>query len=196
MKQLTNFFNIIIGVILISGAIWYLVYLSPKNVNYTKKVAYEFQNQNKQTNHISQSDNVITHNKPKKKDYVVENIPAVYYENSTPRDQLYNVLNTNKKVITILCPEKSFLTKLFIYSFEKKLAKNVNKNYYYYIVFQYDDDYEYKCEKGGQYCAPRYLLEACTDKLCIVNPRKRQNLILTRLNPDIAMQILDQYKNW
>jgi len=195
MKTLTNLLNTIIGIFLLIGIIWYFLYLSPTNQNYKTKVASQIQNKDFKTTNFKKAETVVVH-KSEEKYYEIETIPPIYYQRSMPDDQFYNVLNTNKKVILILCPDKSYMTKFFIYNFQKKLEKSPNKDYYYYLVFQYDKNYDYKCSRGGQYCAPRYLLEACTDRLCIVNPYKRETLILKKLNPDLAMKLIDENITW
>lgn len=195
MKQFIKVLNAIIGTFLIIGIIEYLIYLSPNNENYNKQVVSNLQSQKTQPMNMNKHANVITHGNVEKP-YIVEAIPSVYYERSSARDQFYNVLNSNRKVIFIMYPKQSYMTYFFKRKFEKELAKNTDKYYYYYLAYEYDKDFEYRCTNKNPYCAPRYLSETCTDKLCIVNPRKRQTLILPKLNANLAISIIEEYKNW
>ena len=135
----------------------------------------------------------ISENAPKG----TQKIPEKVIEATTGLDNLSNILYAEKKVIYFAYPDFCPYSKDFKNKLEASLKQAgdvFTQNYYYHPDPQGRSTVVY-CKQQTRDCIQNYLLQNCSEKVCIINPQKHEIVKLSR-SPQLIYDTVKQYKDW
>ncbi len=127
-----------------------------------------------------------------------QNIPASVYENTLPDDKFANILTTNRKSIYYAYFGECSEANVFLDDLEKlmKTYPELGSYYFYYPDPQERTTTVYCRKVGTTQCIQNYLLQNCSNNMCIINPMKKQILKITDQNFRQAFDKIYQYRKW
>ena len=128
----------------------------------------------------------------------VRNIPDRVYKNTLKNDNLAGILTANQKVIYFAYLGNCTESNAFLADLENIMSKHSELKY----LYQYYPDPQERttlvtCNKvGTNDCVQNYLLQNCSENMCIINPAKRQLIKIPISDYKVAFDRIYKYKNW
>src|SRR5574344_133821 len=124
-----------------------------------------------------------------------EKIPEEVYANTQGNDELFQVINSNRKIIYYPYSNNSEGNSIKR-NIQAGLDKEQLNSYYNYYPDLQVPPHLIKCKNKTDKCAFVYLYNNCSDKICIIHPKRKE--IVKINNDDFArfMRRAIRLKNW
>ena len=128
----------------------------------------------------------------------VSNIPERIYKNTLTSDNLAGFLTSRQKIIYYAYLENCTESNAFLADLESMMSKYPELKYIYrYYPSPQEHTTLVTCNKAGTNdCVENYLIQNCSENLCIINPTKKQLVKIAATDPKIAFERIYKYKNW
>lgn len=125
-------------------------------------------------------------------------IPERVYANTLNSDKFANILTSNKKIIYYSYFADSTDANTFLDDLEKLISQypEIKTAYDYHLDAREGSASVYCNKVGTTDCIQNYLLQNCSNNLCIINPIKKQILKISNTDYRQAFDKIYQYKNW
>lgn len=125
-----------------------------------------------------------------KSPYYAEKIPNSVYLNTKESDKLFKVINSDKKII-YYSYANSPMGNSIKYNIQAGLDKE-NLNYYYNFEPNLQSSLtRIRCKNKTNLCAQPYLIENCSDKVCIIHPKRKE---IVKINNGDFVEIIRKAK--
>ncbi len=127
-----------------------------------------------------------------------QSIPESVYKNTLPNDKFANILTSHRKVIYYAYLGDCSEANVFLDDLEKlmKTYPELGSYYFYYPDPQERTTTVYCNKVGTTECIYNYLLQNCSNNMCIINPDKKQILKISSQNFRQAFDKIYTYRKW
>lgn len=208
-EKVKNIIGYTLSTIFVVALAYFILQSSSINFTFDKKIKYFFKNnatfKNLATNDF---DIFILPSSTKPRNLSDRVIEGIKYYNSWK-----NILNTNKKVIFYAYDTNSDGLRLndkivdyvdsnkgsyMIYNFTNKKFESLNKAYDYgqFKICNSLATCNKQRTKAANHSEASFFLKSCADNFCIINPRKKEYIIIKDKSVANVLGVLANYKRW